>query len=79
MAVGTETDDPDRVEVLIPIVELIEPDAEVEDPAAPEEVMLNWSDEAWKDHGKKQVGQLGADCKSEVQSPSPSAKTYGTP
>jgi hypothetical protein len=63
MAVGTETDDPDRVEVLIPMVELIDPDAEAEDPAVPEEVMLNWSDEAWKDHGKKQAGQLGADCK----------------
>jgi hypothetical protein len=46
MAVGTETEDPDRVEVLIPMVELIDPDAEAEDPAVPEEVMLNWSDEA---------------------------------
>lgn len=55
MAVGTETEDPDRVEVLIPMVELIEPDAEVEDPAVPEEVMLNWSDEAWIVHGKNRL------------------------
>lgn len=55
MAVGTETEDPNRVEVLIPMVELIDPDAEVEDPAVPEEVMLNWSDEAWIVHGKNRL------------------------
>jgi hypothetical protein len=61
------------------MVELIDPDAEAEDPAVPEEVMLNWSDEAWMNPGSEQADQLGADCKREVQIPTPSAEAYGIP